>query len=179
MRRIPRYVLPAGPWLLPPVSADTVVLMDIENTLISFVAPGATAPALDPQLRFLNRVVDRLIVVSNRRVPLPEHLCVPTVWRARKPFTRRARLALAGERRVLVVGDLPITDGLLAWRLGVPFLQVALTETGEPPWPRFLRRFGGAFTGAFFNDLASADELVQALDVVSRSAGPWLQKGPM
>lgn len=46
------------------------------------------------------------------------------VHRARKPFTQLSRLRLANRRISAVVGDSFLTDGLLAWRLGVPFVLI-------------------------------------------------------
>lgn len=59
------------------------------------------------------------------------------VHRARKPFTRRARLD-RGATTILVAGDLLILDGLLAARLGADFLWLRPQPAPTPFWPRLL-----------------------------------------
>ncbi|WP_336920956.1 hypothetical protein [Aquipuribacter sp. SD81] len=63
---------------------------------------------------------------------------LPATWRqmrvARKPFTR-----LTAPAGAVVVGDQPLQDGLLAWRLRATFVRVDL-PADAPWWARSVHR---------------------------------------
>ncbi len=129
-----------------------VVLFDVDNTL---VRQGA-----DPQ-EFIARVkeavarfeaipaVGRVALVSNgadRGIP-------GMISRGNKPWTTRRRLGLTGEEtEVWIVGDQIITDGLLAWRLGVPFVHHVVDAGGEGSRQSMMRRLGRLVRRRFFVD---------------------------
>lgn len=77
-----------------------------------------------------------LLVTNSARV-VSEHV-LPATWRqrsrARKPFTR-----LQVPPGSVVVGDQPLQDGLLAWRVGATFARVPLPPTA-PWWARATHR---------------------------------------
>jgi predicted HAD superfamily phosphohydrolase YqeG len=80
--------------------------------------------------------VNRVIVLSNgaqRGVPR-------LVARGNKPWTTRHRLGLRRSDRVWVVGDQVLTDGVLAWRLGAPFVQLVISYAESPIQARMRRR---------------------------------------
>lgn len=129
-----------------------VLVFDVENTLIDY---GIVASDLACALRVAVGALPpgRVVLVSNSRLPLGEVVGrdVPTFTRARKPWTSKAqiRAAAAGQRIAAVIGDQPLTDGLLAWHLGVPWLQL-VRQRNEPLWPRVLRFVGGLLVPFFF-----------------------------
>lgn len=71
------------------------------------------------------------VIVTNRRVAPESYLGLPVIACARKPFTD-ARLLPDAAAIACVIGDQLMTDGLLAGRLGVPFIHVA--PRGSRPW---------------------------------------------
>lgn len=78
-------------------------------------------------------------VVTNSARGVSDGL-LPASWRylrvARKPFTR-----LQVPPGAVVVGDQPLQDGLLAWRLGATFVAVPLPRDA-PLWARLLHAAG-------------------------------------
>ena len=66
---------------------------------------------------------------------------------ARKPW--RTIYLRSAPRPIAVVGDQPLTDGLLAWRLGGTFIQWQHDDRG-PWWPRLQRLVGQAVVLAAF-----------------------------
>jgi hypothetical protein len=107
----------------------SVVVLDLEP----WVAHWRTGQAeLDAAVTALSRRwgAQHVHVVTNS-VRLVSEGVLPVGWRqtrvARKPFTR-----LQVPAGAVVVGDQPLQDGLLAWRLGATFVQVALPD--DAPW---------------------------------------------
>jgi predicted HAD superfamily phosphohydrolase YqeG len=138
-------------WLAAHPKVHTLFL-DIENT----ISPYHASPS-DLSLDMLNTVsrtrsvrsISAVVFISNGTLspeilpPSTPALTVSLVTRARKPFVRRVNeLGLLPNSRAVVCGDQPLTDGLLAWRLGVPFLYVRRSRSSEPRWPRLLRWLG-------------------------------------
>ncbi len=129
-----------------------VMLCDVDNTL---VRQGA-----DPE-EFLARVTEAVArleaIPSVARVALvsngTERGIPGMISRGNKPWTTRRRLGLTGgEAEVWVVGDQIITDGLLAWRLGVPFVHQVVDATSEGSRQSLMRRLGGLVRRRFFVD---------------------------
>lgn len=117
----------------------TLVLLDVEP----YVAGWRTdQDALHDGVAVLaERWADQaVLVVTNSPRRVSEALLPPT-WRqrsrARKPFTR-----LDAPPGSVVVGDQPLQDGLLAWRLGATFVQVPLPPRA-PWWARATHRWFG------------------------------------
>lgn len=117
----------------------TILIVDVEPLL----APWRTdRKRLMIGLDLLSRAFDhevRVIVATNsRRTVPPNHVPdgITYVSRARKPW----RADWWPERRdgIVVIGDIPIIDGLLAWRLGALFVQVECGPGRVPLWPRLL-----------------------------------------
>jgi predicted HAD superfamily phosphohydrolase YqeG len=86
--------------------------------------------------------VRAVALVSNSRRILPPGLVLEQGWtyrsRARKPWALGGLSSLP--RPICVVGDQILTDGLLALRLGAPFVHVP--QPVEPWWPRWQSRAG-------------------------------------
>ena len=133
----------------------THLLIDVDGTLLPFRGRDRGRETL---LGGLVRIIDRqhphVIVVTSNAAPqwlLTESglgARVTMVARARKPWTSWERLDFPCTHEATactrgVVGDQIWTDGLLALRLGVPFLQITHREPDEPLWPRFMRWTGG------------------------------------
>jgi hypothetical protein len=79
----------------------------------------------------------RVMVVTNSVRVITEGV-LPATWQqrsvARKPFTR-----MQVPQGSVVVGDLPLQDGLLAWRLRATFVEVPV-PADAPWWARFMLR---------------------------------------
>ncbi len=106
------------------------VVLDIDNTVVPYGSSG------EEERDLIDAVVERIAalphvesisIVSNAgsgrtgpSLPLPSHATV--VWSADKPLTQRSRLAAGtGTAHTVVIGDLVMTDGLLAWRLAADY----------------------------------------------------------
>ena len=127
----------------------TMTFVDLENTVVPF---GASDADIAQQLDALReRANGRAFEVVSNRPNLSMGVAMPSVnWNARKPFTRRRLLPKLGTPESLVViGDVPVTDGLLAWRLKCLFVQVPLPKSA-PFWPRALHFIMRPFEGLFF-----------------------------
>jgi|GEM_PF-6346204 len=107
-------------------------LVDLDGTLVPQSAGlddvSATAPP-EGVIRSIREL--GAVIVTNRRAVPERYLGLPVIGRARKPFTD-ARLLPDAATIACVIGDQLMTDGLLAGRLGVPFIQVA--PRGRRPW---------------------------------------------
>ena len=130
------------------------LLCDLDNTLVP--AGGDDVPA--ETVRFLEevrRLGFGVVIVSNGRRQRAERLGgmlgLPVVSRARKPFGGGYRRALAilglPSDKVAAVGDQFLTDGIGAWRQGMPVFLVeplareeALLVRAARPVDRILRR---------------------------------------
>jgi predicted HAD superfamily phosphohydrolase YqeG len=135
-----------------------VLVLDLEPLLLRW-------DAADEQLelswaRFLRLIrgstVRMVLVVSSSRRELslvtPRDLHVRVVRRARKPLVSRATLGLYGGagRRGVVCGDVSLTDGLLAARLGYTFVHVE--APGRPLYPVIQDFVGKALFGWLFKN---------------------------
>jgi len=142
----------------------SVVLIDLENTVVPYGAARALASTTALLDRFKEGCdMDRVIFVTNSSdVELVELVGAITgckvISEAHKPFTSKRRIAAQTTATPgLVLGDQILTDGILAWRLGCPFIQFQLERTGEPAWPRIIRGFGSFFVGFFFKKYSGDD----------------------
>lgn len=122
------------------------LILDAEPLLIAWDAPDGSwrldLPALVDTVRASG--VRSLLIVTNSRRTFPgldPSLANCFVTRAWKPWTSRRRLNLMprGDRGV-VCGDVSLTDGLLAARLGYTFVHLELQD--RPLWPRIQDRCG-------------------------------------
>jgi predicted HAD superfamily phosphohydrolase YqeG len=129
------------------VAAGTIgaVLVDLDNTIVRYGTPLASKVAAVAALQ----APPGPVLSNSRKVDAAAFDGRPVVVRARKPFTRRTRLVAAlraagapDDAPIGVVGDLLTTDGLLAWRLGVPFYESPL-ETGRIPFVPTVHRAVG------------------------------------
>jgi predicted HAD superfamily phosphohydrolase YqeG len=124
--------------------ADGIVLVDLDNTLLPY---GYEPEALTEAALAVGRLQRRLtasrpiVVISNGRASAAALggviRDVPVLGGARKPW----RLSHPSDVAA-VVGDQFLTDGLLAWRLDVPFVHVEGCSAYEHWWPRTMRRVG-------------------------------------
>lgn len=113
------------------------VVLDLDNTVVPYGSTDEEERALiDDAVRRIAALdhVTSISLVSNAgsgrtgpSLPLPSHATV--VWSADKPLTPRARLATGtGSAPTVVIGDLVMTDGLLAWRLGADYYHCPITS---------------------------------------------------
>ena len=168
VRRVPMIgIRTAKDWASAAPGA-THLVVDVDGTLLPFRGEGRNSEAFERRLRELtaDRRLHSVVAVSNAATPWPdrernERIPVTVVARARKPWTSRRSLDRPCEyaseacRRV-VIGDQVLTDGLLAFRLGVPFLRVTARFPGEPTWPRLMRLGGRLLENVLFtNDFRS------------------------
>lgn len=117
------------------------LIIDLEPLVVAWSSDEETfrsaLSAFDSSIEHRIRVT---YVTNSRRMP-PTGLRLRTnrafISRARKPWTAIPDDA-HGVRAV--VGDLLLTDGLLAWRLGVPFVHIdrRCCTRSIPLWPRLL-----------------------------------------
>ncbi|GAA2809934.1 hypothetical protein GCM10010522_29770 [Kribbella solani] len=128
-----------------------VLILDAEPLLIDWSAPDGAWNSRWHEV--LSRAVDQgvgaVVVVTNSRrdlsgliQPLPDRgTSVRLVRRARKPWTTRRTLGLsAAAGSGVVCGDVSLTDGLLATRLGFTFVHVQAED--PPPLARLQNRCG-------------------------------------
>jgi len=113
------------------------VVLDMDNTVVPYGSNDDVERRLIDeavgQLAALSHV-ETISIVSNAgsgrtgpSLPLPSHTTV--VWSADKPVTLRSRLAAGvGSGRAVVIGDLLMTDGLLAWRLKADYYHCPIVE---------------------------------------------------
>jgi predicted HAD superfamily phosphohydrolase YqeG len=134
-----------------------MLCLDVENAVIPYgVDPRRAAETLQAVLSRLAGVRPgmQIYLISNSprvlsKLAASANASAVTISRARKPFTRGVASLRDRSGEVDVCGDQPLTDGLLAWRLGAPFLYLAISEWSEPLWPALLRRVGRVVSVAF------------------------------
>jgi predicted HAD superfamily phosphohydrolase YqeG len=147
--RTPRVVVAEEPDALRILSAlaPGVVLIDIEHTLAAGNGPSGLEARLASVARAVRAGGHTPLFVSNASIDAPS---VTVVESAHKPFTRRSTVRrLVGDRPVVAVwGDQVLTDGLLARRLGVVFLQQHQHAPGLPA--RLAATVGGLLTPLLF-----------------------------
>ncbi len=142
LRRVPRWPvsgLDALALRLDDEPPDLTLIFDVDNTIVPQLA--ASEEFVTTVNRTVNRfeahpAVKRVIVLSNgaqRGVPR-------LIARGNKPWTTRRRLGLRRSDRAWVVGDQVLTDGVLAWRLGAPFVQLVVSYDESPVQARMRRR---------------------------------------
>ena len=152
LRRIRR--IPSAPNLddvvgeLHELRAATAVF-DVEPLVCSW-ATGQVE--LDEGLRTTLRALAALpqlkavaFLTNSRRVAVGAEATLPSLdvsyrSQARKPWTQLRTLRQLPEP-IVVVGDQPLTDGIIASRLGASFIEVGL-PSGSPRWVRLQRRLG-------------------------------------
>lgn len=127
----------------------TYFAVDLENTLVGYNSRSALEsgrlqiPALPRGALIVSNAswTDRWDSIGQHRL----------IGRAHKPFTRRKSIEAASAGRLqCVVGDQVLTDGLLAWRLRLPFVHVVQTIRNEPSWPRLMRAVAYPFAKTLF-----------------------------
>lgn len=116
-----------------------LVLLDVEPYVAEWLTGQDVLDAGVARLAGLWAEQPVLVVTNSARVVSATAL--PAPWRqlrrARKPFTRlRAFDVPAGS---VVVGDQPLQDGLLAWRVQATFVTVPFPPTA-PWWARATHR---------------------------------------
>lgn len=143
---------------------EGVVFLDLDNTLLPYqpsVADVAQLPAkLEAAIDALLGRTTVVVTTNTRNHPAAVAAAVadaglPFVACAGKPRSRRL-VGVTGRRPVAVVGDQPVTDGMLAWRLGVPFLLVPGCSLHSPWWPRLMRLVGELILWLFYRSPGKA-----------------------
>jgi len=134
---------------VPPDPGGHTLIFDADNTLAPQGAPldqfGALVNEAIDRFEALAGV-DRVIILTNG----PERGVSRMIARGNKPWTTRRRLSLSRDSRIVVIGDQILTDGLLAWRLGGPFLYLVIDQNGEDARQAAMRGIGKVLTGLFF-----------------------------
>ncbi len=135
--------------LAPNDPGGSVLIFDADNTLAPQGAP------LDQFAALVNGAIDRFEALSgvDRVIVLtngPERGVPRMTARGNKPWTTRRRLGLSRDSRIVVIGDQVLTDGLLAWRMGGPFLHLVIDEDGEAARQAAMRGLGKLVTALFF-----------------------------
>jgi predicted HAD superfamily phosphohydrolase YqeG len=127
----------------------TYFAVDLENTLVGYNSRSALEsgrlqiPALPRGALIVSNAswTDRWDSIGQQRL----------IGRARKPFTRRKTIEAASAGLLqCVVGDQVLTDGLLAWRLRLPFVHVVRPIRNEPSWPQLMRAIAFPLTKTLF-----------------------------
>lgn len=156
MRRVPLYEIESLTDLCLLDLDLARVILDIDNTLLPYRATRADvdrALLMLVQLRAKLPADAVLTLISNGRgqraavADLVSECGHPSILRAMKPYRHRP---VAELHPTVVVGDQVCTDGLLAWRLGLPFVRVEGCSLTEPPWPRLMRAGGRRISLGFF-----------------------------
>jgi len=170
-RRVMRIViesdtLAAAVAQLRPASA----VVDLEPLVCTWGSDDAALCAgLKDVLRLLAEAgtISMVAVVTNSpRTPsvMPEEVGLSVAYRsaARKPWLALSTLGSHPEPTI-VIGDQPLTDGLTAWRLQAPFLQIALPPDA-PLHVRLQRTFGGLLAPLVFRTRSFAPHEVTGVD---------------
>jgi hypothetical protein len=98
-----------------------------------------------------------LVFVTNSARRLPESAPPRVLLRGRAHKPWQTSWARDLNRPVAVVGDMVLTDGLLAVRLGAAFLHYPL-QPGTPRWPRWQALLGVPLVRLLFTDLGGPDD---------------------
>ena len=119
------------------------LIVDFDGTLAPFAKGHRDRAAIVASLRTLitSLALKHAMVVSNARPSDLEWLrdidpAITVVADARKPWTSRTALrcqACVDEGRSAILGDQEATDGLLAWRLGIPFVHLCRSDPAGSP----------------------------------------------
>jgi predicted HAD superfamily phosphohydrolase YqeG len=128
--------------LLGSTPGPITIIFDADNTLVPQGVPIAVfqRDVQDAVERFERRPeVARVIVLTNG----PEREVPTMIHRGNKPWTSRRRLGVnRDDHAIWVVGDQILTDGILAWRLGAGYVQLAIDVTNEANRQAAMRRLG-------------------------------------
>jgi predicted HAD superfamily phosphohydrolase YqeG len=126
-----------------------ILIVDVEGTLTPF-SPSQEL-VIEATDRFDQRAMEcgidlsRIYYVTNSDYGSILIRCPRLIGRiysrAHKPFFRLPAEFVLASNRPVVVGDQYLTDGLMAWRYGVPFGLVKLRGV-VPPWPRLQLALG-------------------------------------
>jgi hypothetical protein len=143
----------------------THLVLDLEPLLVPWDGDIATA---GPRIEELAGAAgaDRVTVLSNSRRP-PYDFGLPGVQflpRARKPW--RPKDLAPFDSGTVVVGDVLVTDGLLAYREGARFLHWTGDRDDVPAWPRLQERLGRPLATALgdgADEKAHRDDQLQVL----------------
>jgi|SRR5712691_2768936 len=146
--------------------APTSVVLDVQPIVLGWnPRPATSARQVEGVISSLLPAwpsVSHLLLMTNARLPIyvPARVGMvrtSTVANARKPWKVRPVRALPSP--VVVVGDQVLTDGLLAWRLGLPFVHW-LEFDAIPLWPMVQGVIGSALVRTIFvaSEPRSADE---------------------
>jgi predicted HAD superfamily phosphohydrolase YqeG len=131
------------------------LVVDVEPLVVPWDStPTLFANAADDFAQTMRTSIPSVISViysNNSRRPRAADgkSSIRIVAAARKPW--RIRYLRDEPRPVAVIGDQVLTDGLLAWRLGVSFLHWQVAGP-MPHWPRLQRWLGRIVTPFLFED---------------------------
>jgi predicted HAD superfamily phosphohydrolase YqeG len=141
------------------------VVLDLDNTVLPYLPTPDDVEQLAPKLAAIVATLPKantVVVTTNvRNHPGKVAAAIAEaglifVAGARKPHPRRLLAATA--RPVAIVGDQPVTDGLLAWWLGVPFVLAPACSSRTPWWPRLMRLVGELVLRLFYRRATMAGD---------------------
>lgn len=139
--RVPAFVGSSDPIATALTLDPPVLVVDVEPLVVPWRSSQAELVQGVRRLRAAVPGATEVVVATNSRRDVPREALPPGVRfvsRARKPW-RRAWQPIGP---CVVVGDIPVLDGLLARRLGAPLVQVGHPAHGVPWWPRLLELVG-------------------------------------
>lgn len=117
------------------------VLLDIEPLLMPWGATGGNLELSQALAPVPLSVRNRIVLVSNSK-KYSDSRTLRVVGRALKPLTS-TRILRRFSDPVVVVGDTYLTDGLLAKRLDIPFVEIVFPGL-DPPLMGRIERLCGA-----------------------------------
>jgi predicted HAD superfamily phosphohydrolase YqeG len=158
IHRVRRYDIADLSPLDSEIFSHLTAIIDLENTVVPY-GSVRHKPATEELLTHLELkwFRDVQFVTNSRSTDLAAMVHQVTgrnvVRGAHKPFTSRHLLGThASPGALVVIGDQVLTDGLLAWRLRCPFIQLQIGDGREPVWPSLLRWFGTLLSRFLFDD---------------------------
>jgi hypothetical protein len=163
MRRIPSVAVSDVSDVVTAVahSCPATVVVDVEPLIAPWKTRVLTfvegAVAFQRAIALGAPCVSHLVFATNAVRPrpalpdvIPLHTAVITT--ARKPW--RTDYLRGLPRPIVVVGDQPLTDGILAWRLGAIFYKYE-PATPMPLWPRLQHAAGLVLGPLLFTEIRS------------------------
>jgi predicted HAD superfamily phosphohydrolase YqeG len=130
---------------------DGVILLDLDNTILDYARGKGDIVAAAATIRSLKSRFPacELLVTSNTRRLSPRISesvtaagAIGLIAHCQKPWVNRINSSLGEKHAIAVVGDQTMTDGILAWRMNVPFYKLDGISRSEPLWPQLLRLVG-------------------------------------
>jgi predicted HAD superfamily phosphohydrolase YqeG len=157
LHRVPLLVLRAPQDIFNLRPGPTALLVDIEGTLTDFCpsdkAMNEAIASFDQVATQHGLSLSRLHYITNAHLErfVIHHPEISNRFHtnAHKPFFNLVEEFTRNDRKMVVLGDEYLTDGLLAWRLGFSFALVR-GMWHQPLWPRVQQSLGHFLSQVFF-----------------------------